>query len=591
MIGRRGPRQGAGGRHRAQMFLLALCALGLLGAVLLFQWISFSTAQTLLAENMEQAALARARALEASIAALHERERGDAAFLALRFRDTLEFSEVAFVSPEALMGDPSVSDAERRRFFSERRAFAVLASDRHSVACYVAIDSPPRLLRVTFPAPVLANLSRVLDRLLWFGSTVIAVLMGILFMLLAWYGAPFSRMLDIAGRREDSPLSERTAARPPGDERAYLVSTFEAALREMRRRTEELERLSDNLVSGVASGVVTLDAGGKIVRANDAARGMLSGENGAGAPRWEERRFSDVFPSPLRDLAERALATRKTVREGHVRFRAADGAERDAAAAFFPMADAEGTFLGMLCLLTDLTRLHELEETLRARENMAHLGEMSAGIAHEFRNMLAGVAGFAQLIERAPDAGPEKIRGYAREILQETDSSKRLVDDFLRFARPVEPSRESLSALDMAEEALREARLNGEARVSVEGDRSARVEGDASMLKQAVLNLVRNALDAAADGSDPSVTVRVSGDAESVRIAVSDRGRGMDAETRRKAFLPFFTTKADGTGLGLALVRKIVLVHDGDVRIESAPGQGATVEILLPAKRGGGEGA
>jgi PAS domain S-box-containing protein len=545
------------------------------GTLLLVHIVFFRALERGLEEEFEQSALARMRLLEgwAQEHGLLAPERQDDFFEALpAMQDTLAFSGAGFLSERDLQSGSRLSFAERLRL-GRSKAMTRVAEEAAAVECYLLL-ADGRVLRVTFPAAGRQWLMRMARSLSWFEGAALVLLLGLLIGLFFWYAAPFSRMLDAAGGGGSlSPLGR--------DERAYLVGTFEAAMRELRKRAETMERLSGEIARGVASGVVTLDAEGRVVRANQAARGILGIDSSI-----EGRGYADVFPAGrLRDLVENVLSARKPVSEAETRHPAPQGEERTLAVSLSPMYDAEETFLGALCLLTDMTRLRNLEETLRLKENMARLGEMTAGVAHEFRNTLASILSFAQLIEKRTARSDETAADYAREILNETSEAQRVVNDFLRFARPVELKRERVLLRPLFEEIVREVD-RGSASVGVEASPEAAslaAAGDASLLKQAFLNLLRNALDAVREkGSGGRVRLRLEDGGEGVRAVVEDNGVGMDAETRSRAFLPFFTTKERGTGLGLALVQKIVLSHDGSVRVESEPGKGTRAEVTLP---------
>lgn len=562
-------------RHRSQVLLLGAVLVFFAGTFLLVHIVFFRALERGLEDELERSALARMRLLEgwAQERGLLAPERQDDFFEALpAMQDTLAFSGAGFLSERDLQSGSRLSLAERR-LLGRSKAMARVAEEEAAVECYLLLVDG-RVLRATFPAAGRQWLMRTARSLSWFEGTALVLLLGLLIGLFFWYSAPFSRMLDAAG-------SGGSLSTLGGDERAYLVGTFEAAMRELRKRAETMERLSGEIARGVASGVVTLDAEGRVVRANQAARGIL----GIDSPP-EGRGFADVFPAGrLRDLVENVLSTHKPVSEAETRHSTSQGEERTLAISLSPMYDAEETFLGALCLLTDMTRLRNLEETLRLKENMARLGEMTAGVAHEFRNTLASILSFAQLIEKRTARSDETVADYAREILSETSEAQRVVNDFLRFARPVELKRERVLLRPLFEEIVREVD-RGSASVGVEASQEAAslaAAGDASLLKQVFLNLLRNALDAVREkGSGGRVRLRLEDGGEGARAVVEDNGVGMDAETRSRAFLPFFTTKERGTGLGLALVQKIVLSHDGSVRVESEPGKGTRAEVTLP---------
>jgi signal transduction histidine kinase len=227
----------------------------------------------------------------------------------------------------------------------------------------------------------------------------------------------------------------------------------------------------------------------------------------------------------------------------------------------------------------------ELEARVRLKDSLAAVGELTAGIAHEFRNGLATIHGYSRLVD--VDKLPAPYRPYIEGIRHETESLGQIVTNFLNFARPAQLT---LATVDLgelcrraAEDVGAEARALGGA-VHVNGAYAA-VEGDEVLLRQAFVNLLRNAVEACAGASvAPDVVVQgeVDETQHQVRVTVADNGPGIDPAAREHVFQPFVTTKRDGTGLGLALVQKIVVVHNGRISAGESPTGGASFQITLP---------
>jgi signal transduction histidine kinase len=239
---------------------------------------------------------------------------------------------------------------------------------------------------------------------------------------------------------------------------------------------------------------------------------------------------------------------------------------------------------GVICLFADLTSVVELEEQLRLKETLARLGELTAGLAHEFRNGLATIHGYSRLIE--VDAMPQKYQPYVEGIRQEADALGKVVTNFLSFARP---ENIALSRVDLgvivrrAADDLRYELPEGTS-LTVDGT-FAEVLGDEVLLRQVFGNLLRNAVDAC-DGAGVAPDVRVHGWVDvshhSCRVSVEDNGPGIPPAARERIFQPFFTTRSKGTGLGLAIVQKIVVLHNGRVTVADARGGGASIQISIP---------
>jgi signal transduction histidine kinase len=253
-----------------------------------------------------------------------------------------------------------------------------------------------------------------------------------------------------------------------------------------------------------------------------------------------------------------------------------------------PLLDGEGKPSGAICLFTDLTAIVDLEEQLRLKDTLARLGELTAGLAHEFRNGLATIHGYARLVNL--ETLGAKDRQYVEGIRAETDALGEVVTNFLTFARPAELVAGPVDLQAVVSRAVDEAREEAAARggaIEVDGT-FPRVDGDEVLLRQAFSNLLRNALEAAGGGPQPPHIV-IQSDADPahgvLRLAVNDNGPGVAPELRERVFTPFFTSKRNGTGLGLALVQKIIVFHNGRVAVTAAPEGGASFQITLPLGR------
>jgi two-component system nitrogen regulation sensor histidine kinase GlnL len=405
---------------------------------------------------------------------------------------------------------------------------------------------------------------------------------------------------------------ERPAAGSPADaapvprsenEPAFLAASMQAVIQKLREQEKELERLhrsereraaeterlTEAVLRNMPTGLLLVNSAGLITVANPAAEETL----GLGALAY--RRFGDVLGanSPLAHLLERCLAEGRTYQREEIQHITASGAARQLGVTMSPILPppaagaAPGKISGALCLLSDLTELTALQHQVRLKENLAALGEMSAGIAHEFKNALATISGYAQML-RSEAVTPDQ-KDSAEHILAQTLTLTHVVTEFLRYARPFELDTAAVSLSRVAERAAAEIRdaLPG-VRLEVEGE-FAEVPGDEALLRQALLNLLRNAAQAAAGRPGAVVQLRgTTGEAGGLsvqQITVTDNGPGIAAEDLPKIFLPFYTTKTDGTGLGLAIVQKIVLQHGGGVEARNLPEGGAEFRLWLPLRR------
>jgi signal transduction histidine kinase len=230
--------------------------------------------------------------------------------------------------------------------------------------------------------------------------------------------------------------------------------------------------------------------------------------------------------------------------------------------------------------LASLERINAQAEA-RRRETLAAVGEMAAGLAHEVRNPVAAIRGAAQAI--TPEATPEQSREMLEVIGEETERLGRVVGEFLDYARPSSPRRERVDAGDLAKRVARAAELSGiglRVEVQISPD-AAPVAGDTDQLHRAFENLVRNAAEATGEGGTLRIEVTAGGEGRT-EISFADDGPGIPDVVIPHLFQPFHTTKTGGTGLGLALVHRIVESHGGSIRVEGRPGRGAVFTLELP---------
>jgi signal transduction histidine kinase len=385
----------------------------------------------------------------------------------------------------------------------------------------------------------------------------------------------------------------RRQVREGNAERAFVAGALEDAIRKLREqeramevRAQDSERLNGEIVASLASGLLVVGLRGEVRTLNPAGRRMLRRslvEVGGG--------FRGLLhdAAPLADVIEECLSTARPIFRRTVPVRQQDGRDLHLGVTVSPLCDAEGGLQGAICLFTDLTAVVGLEEQLRLKDSLARLGELTAGLAHEFRNGLATIHGYARLMD--PAQMPPAYAPYVQALRDETDALGRVVNNFLNFAKPVQltlvPTPLGALVKRIAEEAGKDVAERG-GTLTVAGD-FATVDGDEVLLRQAFANLIRNAVDACAGvpvAPRIAVTGHLDASGQELRITVTDNGPGIEPGLREKIFQPFFTTKGHGTGLGLALVQKIVVTHNGRVTASAAEDRGAVFQVSLPVSRG-----
>jgi PAS domain S-box-containing protein len=375
-----------------------------------------------------------------------------------------------------------------------------------------------------------------------------------------------------------------------GGETVFMTSAMEDALqalksqeRAMKARAEASERLSSEIIASMTSGLLVVNEDGVVRTLNPAGRRLL----GLGEDVDLSGGYKHVLASaaPLANVVDECVTTMRPIVRRAVQMVKPMGGATHLGITVSPVRDGAGQPHGAICLFTDLSDVAELEEQLRLKDSLARLGELTAGIAHEFRNGLATIHGYARLLEM--DRLLQEFRPYVQGIRDETEALGQVVTNFLNFAKPTDLTLTPVDIRGIVERAAEEIRGDARSRggdVTVVGS-FARVEGDEVLLRQAFSNLCRNALEACLDASvPPRICIEgVEDPAQKVlRITVSDNGPGIKPGAGSRIFTPFFTTKARGTGLGLALVQKIIVTHNGRVTAVNGESGGARLTVSLP---------
>jgi PAS domain S-box-containing protein len=269
------------------------------------------------------------------------------------------------------------------------------------------------------------------------------------------------------------------------------------------------------------------------------------------------------------------------------------------------MEDVRNRFQGIVLLLRDLTEIVDMRNQVRQMEHLALLGEMAAGLAHEVRNPLAGIKATAQLLEE-DEAFPELQRETLRRLIAEVDKANYRIREFLKFARPTRPKPDFYNIADIISNTrnLLEAKFKWhKVTFTVEiPSVIAPVFVDKNQIEQVLINLFLNALDAMPNGGHLTVKARrraISAGKNSrktgallqqqqtyVQIDVQDTGVGIPKELQEQVFQPFFTTKKEGVGLGLAICNRLVKENGGRINVNSTPGKCTTFSLILPAFAG-----
>lgn len=443
---------------------------------------------------------------------------------------------------------------------------------------------------------------------------------------------PYSQLVGEA-RRAPVAHSGKTQ-----NEAAFVLETFQSVIaqlqdqqRELKRlseqesqRADSAERFSERIVASMPTALIAFDSAGKATVMNRPARTLFANthglsENISAASGEHFRAIFSGVPT-LADLVESCLASGRLFRREEIEATNGSGLSTRLGATVAPIDFAsESGSRGVLCLITDITEVSRLREQVALKRNLESLGEMSAGLAHEFKNAMAALHGYAQFLQSIDS--DEQGKAAADALLQEVRSLSEMITAFLNFARPQPLQLEDVNLDELIRECARELgplyerrrvelvidglssastprplHLNGEStdltahrRDAENAEEAQRIEvqADARMLRQAFLNLLRNAAEAVPDDKpDRTVTVCTSTDNQRGKqwasISIRDTGDGIAESDTQKIFIPFFTTKSKGHGIGLALAHRVITEHGGTLTAANASQGGAIFTIRIP---------
>jgi two-component system sensor histidine kinase HydH len=340
-----------------------------------------------------------------------------------------------------------------------------------------------------------------------------------------------------------------------------------------------IQAFSDSLVENMPIGLIAINDRDEIISLNQTAESMF----GYSVRDIFGKKAGDILPEPCKMLLE-ALKTEKKVIEKDIECPVKDGRIISLEVIATVLEEGAGDFLGYVILFRDITEILHLKKEMERSRRLASLGSLAAGVAHEIRNPLSSIKGFATFFKERYQDNPED-RKTAEIMVQEVERLNRVISQLLEFARPMDMNRRWDSVQEIIRHTLK--MIEGETRekkISLHADipsESGNIFIDADKITQVMLNLYLNAISAMEGGGTLDVTLSLPNN-QMVQIGVSDTGAGIDEENLSRIFDPYFTTKPSGTGLGLAIVYRIIEAHNGEIRIESERGKGTKVTVFLP---------
>lgn len=350
-----------------------------------------------------------------------------------------------------------------------------------------------------------------------------------------------------------------------------------------QKTLEDVQAYTSLLIAKLPVGVIATDAAGRVTTWNQAIVQLT----GIASHTVTGKKPHEILPEALAVFFHESgeqVESQRPMKDSSVRI--AFGARRcELLCHPLTITDSEQQYMGKVLLISDVTEIRSLEQRMRENERLAAVGRMAGGVAHEVRNPLSSIKGLALLLKNKFPAG-SKEQETADLLIQETERMNRTITEMLSFTRPTTLH---LVQVDLA--ALLQRSLQLIKAEAVENRIAATFQvqpdllpvlGDVDRLQQVMMNVLLNAMQAMENGGKLTVTLG-NKDNQNVELRISDTGEGIAADLLSQVFFPYFTTKQGGTGIGLAISQKIIADHGGSIELESEPGKGTTVIILLPA--------
>ncbi|MBI3805525.1 MAG: PAS domain-containing protein [Nitrospirae bacterium] len=391
-----------------------------------------------------------------------------------------------------------------------------------------------------------------------------------------------------------SPFAFQGAGEGAVNETGFVMSTFQNLIQQLKQKEQELERLkgraeehaesvesyNENILQSVTSGVLTFNCDRIVTTFNATAGAILYLSPDAVMGKSYETIFGK--DQKIARILEETLRGTAVARE-ECEVDRSDGKKIWLGMNTSVLRDRSNRTIGATLVFTDLTEMKALQDQVELKKRLSVMGEMSAWIAHEFRNYMGTILGFSRLLSKKIEPNDPR-QEMIKAITTELSAMERLITELLDYGRKtvIHPLRTPIgSILEELREQFEGAGAYPNIRWNLLFKDPSEIDVDPILIRQAFLNLIQNALEAMEGEGEISITAATRSPGI-MEIKIKDIGVGISKENLDKIFLPFFTTKEKGTGLGLALVHKIVLAHGGQISVESVEGFGTTFTVRLP---------
>jgi two-component system sensor histidine kinase HydH len=331
---------------------------------------------------------------------------------------------------------------------------------------------------------------------------------------------------------------------------------------------------TDNIIESIPVAIITLDADDTIVSCNRNTEELFGMELSA----IQGNNIQDTLPNCTAPIS----ATCNSSFEAEVECTNSKGKRIPLRTSCSPLLNNEDENIGKVLIIRDMSSIKEMEIQLERSRRMAALGKMAAGIAHEIRNPLGTLRGFAQFFGNQPETS-EDGKNYSKLMISEIDRLNQTISGLLQFSRPREPQLDTIEVdqlfnktVSMMAADFKDKNID----LQRQKDTGIRIKADPDLLLQVLMNLLKNCVNAISSGG--TISLSCQEEEYSTLITISDNGCGMSEEVRQKMFDPFFTTIRSGTGLGLAVSHQIIEQHNGSFEVHTKPDNGTSISVRLP---------
>jgi two-component system sensor histidine kinase PilS (NtrC family) len=362
-------------------------------------------------------------------------------------------------------------------------------------------------------------------------------------------------------------------------------------MEDQRKHLSDLQAFRDLIFESVGSGLVAVDPAGRVTAFNRAAESIT----GIRAAEAVDQPWEAIFGRGVNLEEARCAVSEGTEPAPRYEFplRRRDGHEVPVGISFRSLRSGTGDVAGLIGVCQDLSSIKLMEQRVRQSDRLAAVGRLSANMAHEIRNPLASISGAVEALAR--DLPPDHARGQLVEIvLRESARLNQIVGDFLEYARPAPMVPLEINMAEILDEVLlliEHRSLPANLKVVREYGDTLPTRADPQRLRQAVWNLCLNAVQAMPEGGELRVSARSLRERGGrLQICIADTGQGISDSDLPHIFEPFFSTKPEGSGIGLALVYRVVEEHGGSIEVRSRVGDGTTFILILPAPDGATQG-